>query len=197
MSFRCISILLLALFISLFVCLRPATAQKSYPPAQSIRTVDFYNFTYFWPEGLLDPTDRDKTFRLKKGRRPETRFADGQVNEMGITLGKIVYGDVTGDEFEEAIIEMSILTGGTAQPNIVYIYTMKNRRPKLLWYFSTGDRADGGYRNAYAQNGRLVIELFNPEGSQGDCCPIKYTRTIYEWRETRFKPNQKQTFLIK
>jgi hypothetical protein len=115
---------------------------------------------------------------------------------MGITLGKIVYGDVTGDKQEEAIIEMSILTGGTAQPNIVYVYTLQKNRPQLLWHFSTGDRADGGFRNAYAENGCLVVELSNPIGKRGDCCPVKYDRTVYEWKANRFRPKQKQTFPI-
>lgn len=197
MSFSHFLIVLHVLLVSQVVYLQQAATQKSSPTASSIRDIDFENFTYPLPKDLIDPIDRIKTFKLEKGKRPETRFANGMVNEMDISLaGKIKYGDVTGDDSEEAIVFMSILTGGTAMPGIIYVYTMQGNHLKMLWNLTTGDRAFGGYRNAYIKNGRLVIELFIPEGGQGNCCPIKYTRTVYEWQKNQFKPKQKQTFPI-
>jgi len=194
MSLLRFPILLLVSLASQVVFSQSATLHQ---PSQSIRDVDFENFTYPLPKDLIDPTDRDKTFKLKNGERPETRFADGTVNEMGISLvGKIKYGDVTGDGREEAVIFMSILTGGTAMPGIIYVYTMQGNRPKMLWNLTTGDRAFGGYRNAYVQNGQLVIELFSPESGQGNCCSTKYIRTTYDWRGKRFKIKKKRTFSI-
>lgn len=158
----------------------------------SIRAVDFYNFTYPLPSDLADR--HQKKFKLKQGKLLETRFPDGGVNEMGIFLEELVYGDVTGDSTEEAILFMSILTGGSAIPGILYVYTLQNNQPKLLWKTTTGDRADEGFKDAFAKDGRLAVELFSPLGKRGDCCPTQYTQMIYEWRKNRFQLKQKQTF---
>lgn len=196
MSFRHFPIIVLALFVSEVALSQTVTAHKSSSAILPIRSVDFYNFTYPLPKGLIDPTDRKKTFKLRQGELPPTRFADGHINEMGIFLEKLTYGDVTGDDTEEAILFISILTGGSAIPGMIYVYTMHNNQPKLLWNSATGDRADDGFRNAFAENGQLVVELFSPIGKKGDCCPTQYTRIVYEWQKSRFKPKQKQTFQI-
>ena len=108
-------------------------------------------------------------------------------------LGKVFYGDVTGDGVEDAIVSMNILTGGSAMPGLVYVYALRENRLKLLWSFSTGDRADGGMRAVYAEHGQLVVELNDPFGSRGDCCPTHFTRTRYEWRGKRFRQKRKET----
>lgn len=107
-----------------------------------IRSIDFRNFTYPFTEDLIDPTKPKRTFMLREGKRPETRNKQGLVDEMGIYLDDVFYGDVTSDNQEDAIVIMSILTGGSAAPNIVYVYTLEDNRPKQLWSFSTGDRAN-------------------------------------------------------
>ena len=68
----------------------------------------------------------------------------------------ISYGDVTKDGVEEAMVVLPIETQGSAIPYYVYVFTMENGKPKLLWDFEAGDRADGGLRQVYADNGQLV-----------------------------------------
>jgi len=116
-----------------------------------------------------------------------------------MTLVKTSYGDITGDGREEAILLFSQDSDGNGVFNSVYIYTLENSRPKLLWAFMTGDRADGGLRRVYAKGGRLTIELFGKETRiEGDsatssveptalCCPKSFTRTHYYWRNGRFE----------
>lgn len=130
------------------------------PPKKSIRAVDFRNFSYQETEGLHIPRSRKRSFKLKDGLSPETRDKQGSVDEMGVQLNRVSYGDVTGDGQEEAIVTMSIVTGGSALPNIVYIYTLKGNKPRLLWAFDTGDRVDGGLRRVKAENGYLLVELY-------------------------------------
>ena len=162
----------------------PAFSQQL---GSSIHSVDFANFTYPWTAGL-SIRGGTKTFRLTDGKRPEIRDASGHVTEIGVYLEQVSYGDVTGDGIEEAIIFMSILTGASAMPGQVYIYTLRGSQPKLLWYFDTGDRADGGYRKVYADNGNLVVELNGPKRmSEGLCCPERFTQTRYQWRGGRVR----------
>ncbi|MBO0862585.1 MAG: hypothetical protein J2P21_29610 [Chloracidobacterium sp.] len=172
---------------------QPTTANHS---LLTIRAIDFNNFTYPWPKDLVDPTSFKRTFQLKNGELTATRTPDGMIDGMGMFLRNVVYGDVTGDGVEEAIINMSIQTGGSAIPGIVYIFSIKGNQPKLLWYFSTGDRADNGFRRAYALNGDLVLELNSPIEKKGDCCPTRFTLTRYTWQGKRFRKKQQELHLL-
>jgi hypothetical protein len=158
--------------------------------AESIRSVDFRNFTY--PRvGEQRSYIRRKTFTLKNGKYAEHEIEDG------MSFGDVVYGDVTGDGKEEAIVVLGVQTRGTAIPNCVYIYTLRNSRPVLLWGFMTGDRADGGLRRVYVQGRDLAIELYG-KGTRiggklygteqvGACCAKSVTRTRYRWRDGKFR----------
>jgi hypothetical protein len=114
-----------------------------------------------------------------------------------MTFQKVMYGDVTGDGAEEALIILGVNTEGSAAVNHVYAYTLKNRRPQFLWGFESGDRAWGGLRKAYPKDGGLVIELWGKGtrlggdlvGSEftGLCCPKSFTRTFYRWQNGGFR----------
>ncbi len=159
----------------------------------NIRSVDFANFTYSW---ILPFGDPDKSFILKKGELPATYDKRGIRDDVGIFFGSVKYGDVTGDSTEEAIVFLSVETGGSSIPGILYIYTWQNNRPKLLWSRSTGDRADGGLRDAYAEDGNFVLELNSSDGKLGDCCAVKFERTKYKWNGKKFRQKQKEILLI-
>ena len=160
-------------------------AQKESP----IRKIDFANRTY------VGPDDFAETFTLKNGEKP---FVRGEEN--GIDLSNVSYADITGDGQEDAIVEIGVLTGGSANPSLVFIYTLKNGAPKVLWSFIGGDRAEGGLKDIYEQNGKLVVELFGvaklvnnswratvpKDKERGLCCPTIYTRTVLRWDGKRF-----------
>src|SRR5262245_24146730 len=177
-----------------FIVVTPSSVKTLLSPIKSysIRSVDFDNFTYPLPSGFIDRNNPRRTFRFKNGEHPETP------DEMGIFLSNVSYGDVTGDGREEAIVTMSIVTGGSALPNIVYIYTLKGSKPRLLWAFDTGDRADGGLRRAKAENGYLLVELYGngkiignlyaeDKTNRGACCPMFFTRARYKWTGKSFR----------
>lgn len=191
--FACLSVASIALGAT------PISSHPQIAPKKSIRSVDFRNFSFPETEGLHIPHSRKRSFKLKDGELPETRDKQGFVDEMGVYLGDVRYGDVTGDGQEEAIVVLSILTGGSAMPNCVYVYTWDRRRPKLLWAFDTGDRADGGLRRVKAENGFLLVELYGArrilgkdlyaedKTNRGACCPTFFTRARYKWTGNRFR----------
>jgi len=161
-----------------------------------IRKVDFKNFTYPGAEDYPG-------FKLKNGEKSYKHL-----EEDGIYLGKIEYADVTGDEEEDAILLIGIQTGGSAIPTLIYIYTLKNEKPKLLWAFMTGDRADGGLKDIYAKNNELIIELFGdskivnrnwkfdyPEDKYaGAGRPTIYTKNRFKWNGKKFVVEGKPEF---
>lgn len=167
-------------------------AVYSQQDSSSIRNIDFTNFEF-----------SGKTYGEYKTPYPEDRFAlhNGKYGDWryGMTLEKTLYGDVTGDGEEEAILVFFQETDGSAGIHSVYIYSLEHQKPNLLWAFMTGDRSHGGLRRVFVENGKLVTELFGKEthiegesatvGSEAStmCCPKSYTRTRYQWRGNQFQ----------
>lgn len=167
-------------------------------PKSAIRQVDFRNLSYpKLPTGKCSLEE----IHLKDGKyKAPEEWAPDRTSSVGcwaVTLGDVDYGDVTGDGNEEAIVTLYAEMGGTESSQDVYIYTSQGGKPVLLWKFATGDRAGGGERRIFAENGALVIELFGVGAVIGrdlydtedvpDCCPAHYTRTKYKWQENRFQ----------
>jgi len=171
-------------------------SEVSASPDSPIRKVDFDNFSYPFPD---KPNGRKK-IKLRDGEQPPTEFSKhGIPHDIGYGLSDVNYADLTGDGVEEAIVLMGLIHSGTSTAGYVYIYGMKKQRPQLLWSFEYGDRADGGLRNIYAEDGELIIELdgrnkiigtdlYADDGTdRGDCCPDAFTRTRYRWRQGKFQ----------
>ena len=110
------------------------------------------------------------------------------------------YGDATGDGVDEAFVIVKIETGGGGVPQIVYVYTLKDEKPELIWHFRSGDRADGGLKNITAENKEIIVELYGQDRYllgevetmriDGDeeqlCCPTHFTRSHYKWNGSNF-----------
>jgi hypothetical protein len=174
-----------AVVSSKVVSLKEDPRKKAY---HSIRKIDFRNFAYVYP------SDSSETFALVDGKKEQTE------NEDGASLGKIEYGDVTSDGKEEAFLRIQPITGGNCQCEMVFVYTLENGKPELLWSFETEDRAAGGLKRIYAENGKLIVETFGdtkfendkwnfrmPEGRAGGlCCPTAYTKIRFEWNGEKF-----------
>lgn len=83
----------------------------------------------------------------------------------------IQYGDVTGDNQEEALV--SIPSGGTAGITAVLVYGLDGEKVKLL------QRIDGYKMVARAKNGNLEVAESSPESSSADL-------VIYAWNGKNF-----------
>lgn len=163
-----------------------------------IGNFDFRNYIYPLPRGWQDDDGKDAV--LEDGAR---RMAEKRI---GLNYVTTRYGDVTGDGADEAFVILKIVTAGSAIPQIVYVFTWKNEKPALIWHFRTGDRADGGLKNIYAENGRLAVEIYGQDRYilgevetmkiTGDeeqlCCPTHWTRARYEWNGSEFRMQGKR-----
>lgn len=175
-----------------------------------IASFDFLNHSYPLPRGWQNPDGSDA--KLENGRLAPVSEHLGEDlsdedrakarSERRIGLAHIVtkYFDVTGDGQDDAIVVLKIETGGSALPQIVYIYEWKDDAPDLLWHFRTGDRSDGGLKDIRPENGQLVLELYGQDRFMlgevetgkitGDevqlCCPTHFTRTVHKWNGKNF-----------
>ena len=183
--------------VLILICSGYAASQKS------IRQVDFKNFFYPLSGPLLGhsrlqwlPTkalSSRKPVHLVNGEdltKSSSFVMDGQEYAQweGFTLQSVTFADVTGDGLEKAIVVLHYRTGGTQQTDYVYVYSIAGRKPKLLAYFYTGDRAYSGLHRVFGDHGKLVVELFDPEKRAGDCCSSGIVRTHYQWQHGRFEP---------
>ncbi|MCW5962066.1 MAG: hypothetical protein KIS76_18025 [Pyrinomonadaceae bacterium] len=166
-----------------------------------IGQVDFKNFTFPFPRGWQDSDSKE--FTLENGARP---ISKERVGVMHITTK---YGDVTGDGVDEAFVIIKIETGGGGIPQIVYVFSQKDEKAELIWLFRTGDRADGGLKRIFAENGEAVVELYGKDRYilgevetmriDGDeeqlCCPTHFTRSHYKWNGSNFSlQGKRETF---
>ena len=156
---------------------------------------DFKNHTYPLPHGWQGAM---REITLENGKAPFSLEEDER--KIGASLVGKKYGDVTGDGQDEAFVIVKIETGGAALPQVVYIFEWKNEKPELIWYFRTGDRADGGLRDIRTENGELIVELYGQDryifgevetlkivGDEEQlCCPTYYPRNHYKLIGNRF-----------
>lgn len=164
---------------------------------------DFKNYVYPLPRGWHDVDGKEATLLNGARRMSEDR--------IGLSYAATKFGDVTGDGEDEAFVILKIETAGSAIPQIVYIYTLKNEEPELIWYFRTGDRAAGGLKDLRAAGGEVVVELFGQDryilgeletskitgDEQQLCCPTFFTRTRYKWNGKNFQmQGKRETFSI-
>lgn len=179
---------------------------KNSASASPIGRVDFKNFTYELPRGWKN---QEGKITLENGKAPVSLSEEER--RIGATYITTKFADANADGNDEAFVIIKLETGGSAIPQVVYVYEWKNEKPELLWYFRTGDRADGGLKNIFVDNGTLFVEIFGQDRYivgevetakiTGDeeqlCCPTHFTRSAYKWNGSDFRMQGKRlTFLI-
>ncbi len=173
---------------------------------------DFKNYTYELPRGWQNP-DGTAEITLTNGRvapvqgkvikeemTDEEKAEAKSGRRIGMSYVTTKFMDATGDGQDEAVVILKIETGGSAIPQIVYVFTWKDGNPELIWPFRTGDRADGGLKDIRVENGMFVVELYGQDrfllgqtetgkitGDEDQlCCPTYWTRSFYKWNGKNF-----------
>jgi len=150
---------------------------------QSVRKVDFKNFTYE-PECAYDD---NKKITVKNGEYSYEKPANGYTDRFYFNVFETSYGDLNGDNSEEAIVLTTCNTGGTGNFTQGFIYTMKDGKPVLFTKVPGGDRAEGGLRTTRVDNGQLVVEANDPGPTGGSCCPEFIITTRYDVNTGKLK----------
>ncbi|MGH9946724.1 MAG: hypothetical protein ACRD6X_05950 [Pyrinomonadaceae bacterium] len=171
---------------------------------------DFRNFTYPLPRGWQHPEAKEITLENGRVKPVAVGVGDDMSDEekaerkasrrIGMSYVSTRFLDVTGDGHDEAVVILKVETGGSAIPQLVYIYEWKDEKPELIWNFRTGDRADGGLKDIRTKDSLLTVELYGQDRFllgeletgkiTGDeeqlCCPTFFTRTKYKWNGKNF-----------
>ncbi|HMF55520.1 MAG TPA: hypothetical protein VK619_04110 [Pyrinomonadaceae bacterium] len=145
--------------------------------AGDIHRVDFKNFTYH-PSCSFD----NRQIRTRNGAYNRNR----QDDRMEFKIGDIVYGDLTNDGRDEAVVISRCSTGGTGFYTEGYVYTMRGSRPVEIVRLEMGDRALGGIFGVKISGGLLTVERYAPDvAGEGACCPKYIETTTYRLRGRR------------
>ena len=157
------------------------------------------------PDGTTDITLTNGKVAPVQGKVTEDMSNEAKAEEktrrrIGLSYVTAKYMDLTGDGDDEAVVILKIETGGSAVPQLAYVFTWTEGKPELIWPFRTGDRADGGLKDIRAENGLLILELYGQDrfilgqtetGKITDdreqlCCPKYFTRSSYKWNGKNF-----------
>ena len=155
----------------------------------SIKKIDFKNFTYSDKAGK-------NIFTLTNGEEPF-----GQMKDIAFKLKSIEYADLTNDNEDEAIIHI-LIQYGAGSSGLLYIFTLENQKPKMLWYVESGYGAEGELKKIFAEDGNLIAELFGNNSfnqitgefkfqnqkvvPKNLCCPTSFTRFNFQWNGEKF-----------
>lgn len=165
-------LLLLLTAAFLFTFHGTAFGQKKPAAVTNIRSVNFLNYNHIG--GICSSElGMTKTVKVRRGK-----YKDRE-NYFQVWNNKIVYGDLTGDRREEAIVHLKCggVSGNFSYSEIA-VYTLKKGRAELLTGINTSDiesdhkrfSPDGfivSVSSAKVVKGRLVIEAYADGSNAG------------------------------
>lgn len=125
--------------------------------AGDVHSVDFRDFVYHPSCADFESSDEAKVpVRVSGGRFEASPGTDLEGTYFEVT--EVLYGDLTGDGRDEAIVRTMCSTGGTGRFDEGFVYGMKDGKPVLLGRIPGGDRASGGVRCVRVEDGALKVE---------------------------------------
>ena len=165
--------------------------QASTPASnKSIRDINFRNFTYDWYPSEYRGPGTAESIVLEDGAM---NVGSGEGTEpRRFFLSEVVYGDLTQDGIEEAVVVLGAITSGTARQFSLLVYTLQGAKPERLWVLETGDRWDFGLYSVQIVENQLVVQIYKPsilefEGKKHNLSSASsYLRDVYGWNGKGF-----------
>jgi hypothetical protein len=159
------------------------------PAKDSIRQIDFKNFSYPWDNWHWITSMPTARVSLSDGvHRFWDKVEDGEDRDRapGLWMQSVTYGDLDGDQKEEAVVVLNYSGGGTANWYYLYVYKLEKGAARLLGWLESGSRADGGLVKVTIQDNELLLDFADSERRVGDCCSEGFIRARYMWRNGQF-----------
>lgn len=169
------------------------TAAPSAAPT-GVRAVDWANRTYVSDgEGGGGYTVTDGYYEFAYDAEGNEVPGDYQPTNPGeyvergsFSVGPPVYGDVTGDGADEAIIVTSWTGGGTGHFTGISVFGMQGAAPVELGGILGGDRGDGGVADVHLDGAVVIVERYRSGDDDGACCPSQIAHERWRWADGAF-----------
>lgn len=175
------------------ICVLLLIASDGFAAPQSVREVDWKNFSYplMETDGVPGevrwlPPRAKGLISLINGRYVVPCSGDTGSCPF-ITLDSVNYGALNGITSSIAAVVLTYHSGGTANWQYVYVLALDgSSKPRLLAWLITGSRAYQGLREVSITGGDLILVVNDPDNQQGDCCSAGSIITRYRWVEGSF-----------
>jgi hypothetical protein len=169
-----------------FACLAlvaavPARGQQ----IRNIHDIDFKNFTY----ADAPCAGEGEPITVKNG----VYERDQEDDKVYFEIRGVVFGDLTGDGVDEAVVRTLCNTGGTGQFTDALVYTLRGGKPTVIGELGIGDRADGGLYDVRIRDGVLYADRFGHGEGSGACCPEYIETSAFRWNGKTFAETGKAT----
>ena len=164
----------------------PTTAPPTTIDPAAIRAVDFLSFTY--PAGACDPKDPRGPFVMANGKPLLGEPAPGaDVPTFPISVDEVVYGDVTGDGVDEAVVRLVCNKGGTATWAVADVFTPAADAPRRIGVLtaqtSGPDVNISKIGSIQVVNGAIVVEELVAVGEDPTCCPSQTRLVSWNYKD--------------
>jgi hypothetical protein len=172
----------------------PTATPDQIPLDQTIRSIDFKNFTYNWfPK---NETVFKKRIVLRNGENEKVHLEGKRHGPLGEDyqeqLRNISYADLTGDGKEEAIVTVGV-SFYRWTPMCIFVFSEKNKKAVQIWKYETSTYDNYlQFRGLRIEEDKLVIEEF--EDGIAYCCAKSVLRKTFGWNGKTFEPKGLQTF---
>jgi hypothetical protein len=125
---------------------------------QPIRSVDFANFSYSWPEAQVRHVG-ERGFTLAEGARVGRIASARSAAVWSVYFNSVEYADLSGDGVEEAVVLLHLLPDNEVSDYAVYVFELERHRPRPVGCLLATDRGPGAFQRLAVEDGRLVVEL--------------------------------------
>lgn len=162
---------------------------------QTVRSIDFKNFTYHWfpkNQNILK-----KRIVLRNGENEKVHLEGEKYGTLGEDyqegLTNVSYADLTGDGKEEAVVTVGV-SFYRWTPMCIFVFSEKNKKAVQIWAYETSTYDDDlDFRGLKIEDGKLVIEEFKV-GTAPACCAESVWRKTFAWNGKTFEMKDLQTF---
>jgi hypothetical protein len=162
---------------------------------QTVRGIDFKNFTYNWfPKN-------DNVFKkrivLRNGENERVYLYGKKYGPLGVDyqegLMNVSYADLTSDAKEEAVVTVGV-SFYRWTPMCIFVFSEKNKKAVQIWAYETSTHDnDLDFRGLTIEDRNLVIEEFEI-GTAAQCCAESVLRKTLAWSGKTFELKNLQTF---
>ena len=140
-----------------------------------------------WPDDLeWQGTAETNLIQLLDGRWELPDEDSVQRRFSGLVFDEVVYGDLQGDSREEGRRRSSFRIGRHDVSLLGYVSPRGRRQAEAPGVLPCGRPSARGLYRVYVQNRKLIVELYDPDKAQGDCCSSGFIREGYRWAGQSF-----------
>ena len=104
--------------------------------------------------------------------------AEGSATELIVTLtNHAVFGDVTGDEAEDAVVVLVSQPGGSGSFYDLAVVRKQDEALTNMAHIQLGDRVQ--IKNMHLENSEIVVDMLTQGPDDPMCCPTQYVSNRY------------------